>query len=49
MTTTFDLIAPPLAPLHADGSLNLGAAEKMAEHFIDNGIAGNARGNYYTI
>lgn len=40
MTATFDLIAPPLAPFHADGSLNLAAVEPMAQHFVDHGIAG---------
>lgn len=40
MTTTFDLIAPPLAPLHADGSLNLAVVEKMAAHFAEHGVAG---------
>jgi N-acetylneuraminate lyase len=40
MTAIFDLIAPPLAPLHSDGSLNLGAVEPMAGHFVQNGIAG---------
>lgn len=40
MTPTFDLIAPPLAPFHADRSLNLGAVEAMAQYFVDHGIAG---------
>lgn len=40
MTATFDLIAPPLAPFHADGSLNLAAVEPMAGHFIEHGVAG---------
>ena len=40
MTAQFDLIAPPLAPFHADGSLNLSAVEAMAQHFVDHGIAG---------
>ena len=40
MTATFDLIAPPLAPFHVDGSLNLAAVEPMAQHFVDHCIAG---------
>jgi len=40
MAPTFDLIAPPHAPLNADGSLNLDLVEKQAEHFVRTGIAG---------
>jgi N-acetylneuraminate lyase len=36
----FAFIAPPHAPFNADGSLNLNAVEKQAEHFEQNGIAG---------
>lgn len=36
----FALIAPPHAPFHADGSLNLDTVEKQAEHFDRTGIAG---------
>lgn len=40
MTGTFELIAPPHAPFHDDGSLNLSIVERQAEHFSETGIAG---------
>ncbi|MDA0283366.1 MAG: dihydrodipicolinate synthase family protein [Planctomycetota bacterium] len=40
MAGTFELIAPPHAPFHADGSLNLSLVEHLAEHFVRSGIAG---------
>lgn len=40
MAGTFELIAPPHAPLHNDGSLNLSVVERQAEHFVQTGIAG---------
>ncbi len=40
MAGTFELIAPPHAPLHDDGSLNLSVVERQAEHFVQTGIAG---------
>jgi N-acetylneuraminate lyase len=40
MAGTFELIAPPHAPLHDDGSLNLSIVERQAEHFSATGIAG---------
>lgn len=40
MTQNFDLIAPPHAPFHDDGSLNLSVIEQQADHFIRNGISG---------
>jgi len=40
MAGTFELIAPPHAPFHADGSLNLPIVEQLAEHFSATGIAG---------
>jgi len=40
MPSTFDLIAPPHSPFHADGSLNLECVQKQAEHFDRNGLAG---------
>jgi N-acetylneuraminate lyase len=40
MAGTFELIAPPHAPFHDDGSLNLSVVERQAEHFGQTGIAG---------
>ncbi|NQV24638.1 MAG: dihydrodipicolinate synthase family protein [Rhodopirellula sp.] len=40
MAGTFELIAPPHAPFHADGSLNLSIVERQAEHFAATDIAG---------
>lgn len=40
MTGAFELIAPPHAPFHVDGSLNLAVVEQLAEHFTATGIAG---------
>lgn len=40
MAGTFELIAPPHAPLHKDGSLNLSIVERQAKHFAATGIAG---------
>tara|TARA_R110002072_G_scaffold179059_1_gene334994 strand:- start:15642 stop:16586 length:945 start_codon:yes stop_codon:yes gene_type:complete len=40
MAGTFELIAPPHAPFHDDGSLNLSVVERQAEHFARTGIAG---------
>jgi N-acetylneuraminate lyase len=40
MAGTFELIAPPHAPFHADGSLNLSIVERQAEHYAATGIAG---------
>jgi N-acetylneuraminate lyase len=40
MAGTFELIAPPHAPFHDDGSLNLSVVERQAEHFAAAGIAG---------
>lgn len=40
MSGTFELIAPPHAPFHADGSLNLSTVEKLAEYYSETGIAG---------
>jgi N-acetylneuraminate lyase len=40
MAGTFELIAPPHAPFHADGSLNLSVVERQAEHFAATCIDG---------
>lgn len=40
MAGTFELIAPPHAPFHDDGSLNLSIVERQAEHCSATGIAG---------
>ena len=40
MAGTFELIAPPHATFHDDGSLNLSVVERRAEHFGQTGIAG---------
>jgi len=40
MAGTFELIAPPHAPFHTDGSLNLSIVERQGEHFAATGIAG---------
>ena len=37
---SFDLIAPPHAPFHADGSLHLAVVEPQAERYLSTGIAG---------
>ncbi len=39
MTDQFELIAPPHAPFHADGSLHLAMIERQAEHFLGTGIS----------
>ena len=36
----FDLIAPPHAPFHKDGSLHLAVVEQLAEHYLATRIAG---------
>ncbi len=36
----FDLIAPPHAPFHKNGSLHLAVVEQQAEHYLSTGIAG---------
>lgn len=38
--TPFELIAPPHAPFHRDGSLNLAVIEQQAEHYEATKIAG---------
>jgi len=40
MSRPFELIAPPHAPFHADGSLNLDMVERLAAHYASTGIAG---------
>ena len=40
MAGTFELIAPPHAPFHPDGSLNLAVVDRLAEHYSATGIAG---------
>lgn len=36
----FDLIAPPHAPFHSDGSLNLDLVEQLARRYVETNIAG---------